>query len=262
MALITLQDPQICGQSIAEQMNANGVSIGCAHVKKGKHNIYQLFRNQLAGVYESVGQGKYSKPCSGTCELCGHPGLSEYYIVKNNSNRPAITRHPQYGIEFEWPNMFSMGSSCINLLEISHDKNKMFDSMFQPGTHLPYTLTQNGMIHTGNFLLRHYDKWMNDLIIIPHSLFTVLPANVIQAIGAEIYVLRNPALPGECTETALLRSFYAESRKAKYKLQCRVTDVMVNNGKCGVDAPYDYYVTVVHKSQAKQMMTLYKQHKI
>lgn len=262
MERITLNDPQLCGKSIAEQMNDNGVSIGCAHVRNGKNNIYQLFRTQLKGVYESVGQGTYSKKRSGECGLCGHLGLSEYYTVKNTSGKLAITQHPAEGIEFVWPDKFDMGSSCIKLLDIPYIKNKMFDSMFVPGTHFAYTLTPNGMIHTGNYLIRHYNDWVTNVILIPHSLFTVLPDRVIRAIGAEIYLIANPAIPGKCSEIALLRSFYSESPKAKYKILDRFTDRFISNGLCGTDKNYDCFVTMMTKAQAKLLLDLYRQHKI
>lgn len=238
-------------------MQEYGLPIGSANLKVGKYNIYEVFADSVAHMYHTIGQDSFPKKRSGTCGLCGHTGLSDYYIVSNSTGKDAVTVHTDYGMEFVWPTQFHVGTSCIDLLNIDYDNCKLFDSMFKEGSHFTYEVTPNGNIYPGFYLVRYYKDWVSDVLVVPHALFTIFPKQIMREVGLEVYTLNNRVDVSSCSESKLLNSYWACSNKAKYKPVSRVTDIVIEGKKDGSDESLPYLATIITKQQAQRILELH-----
>lgn len=261
MQEIVLKDPEICGMPCSVQLRNNGIAVSDSTFKDTCKSIYALFSEEASSYYEEIGQGVYDDGDPGKwCQLCGERTVRDYFHVRNASGAPIRTVHTgsQYAFNFilTWPEHMKLGSTCIKKLNVKVNKAKMYNSMIEG--HHPFNLTQNGLILTGKYLITKNDIWKNNLLVIPHSLFTLLPEWVYTETGAEVFRVNNAVELGECTEKSLYRSFTAKSRDAKYGIDSRLTDIVVRSGFCGTDRAFPNLVTVLSRRDANNVIKLFR----
>lgn len=248
--------------SCSEQLRLHGVSVSDSNFRESCKTIFSMFADKASANYEVVEQGIYALDDSRRwCDLCGNADVITYYRVNNVSGAPVQTVHTGDNYPFDfvltWPNSLKLGTSCVKILNVRTYNSKMFDSMLVG--HHPFELTPNGLILTGRYLLAQHKHWTNNVLIIPHALFTLLPEFAYTQTSAEIYSVNNPINISGCTEKALRRSFLAYSQsKAKYGLYQRMTDIVVRTNFCGTDKAFPSLVTIMSQHDAIKVLEIFK----
>ena len=247
MRRIVLINPDCANKAVSVQLREAGLPVADSNYRTAKQSIFVEFRRMASDYYSVVAQGDYGGDAK-WCGLCGHE-IHEYYTIMN-TKAPLVTSHPELDVEIEWPSEMRLGSSCVRALYIDTYATNMYNSMFF--LRHSYRVTDHGLIRFGH-IVRHYDDWAYGLLLVPHSLFTTLPADVMREAHVDVFLLNNPVSLQCCTQRTLQRSLNAKSLGAKYKPYMRMTDVLVQGDKCGADTAFAKLATIISREQAKKV---------
>lgn len=245
MKRIVLINPNCVHKPVSVQLREVGLSVSDSNYRTAKQSIFQEFRRMASDYYSVIAQGDYGGNAE-WCGLCGHD-IHEYNTIINTKD-PLVTSHPELDVEIEWPEKMHLGSSCVQMLGVDTYATNMYNSMFRHRH--SYKVTAHGMIRIGR-IVQHYEDWAYDWLLVPHSLFTTLPANVMRDAHVGVYVLNNPVSLQCCTQCTLQRSLNAKSPGAKYKPYKCVNDLLLQGDKCGRDTALPQMATLISREQAK-----------
>lgn len=260
---IILENPTDCDLSVSEQLQQAGIKVADSNFKEAYANIFQMFATHAAEYYDVIEQGSYERDSDRKCGLCGNRELLTYYTVKLMNDEPLVTHHPEseFGFDFdiEWPDEIRLGSHCVKMIGIPTYASRMVDSMLD--TRIHFKKTPGGLIRIGN-IIKNYEHWEYDYMIIPHSLFTRLPVSVLKENVHVRYVLLNNEVDiSECTQQSLQRSWKASSKNAKWgtlrDATMYVKSICQPPWRYDQDVPIPRTATVMSRMDAKAICNKY-----
>lgn len=262
MRKIVIDPPHECNLSVSEQLQIEGVRVDDCNFKEGCITIFQMFAKEAASYYSIVEQSPCNSDSEKKCGLCGNTELMTYYTVSNSTNEPLVTHH--YGevysfpFDLQWPNTLRLGSHCVKMVGIPMFVPRMVNSML--GKRARFKMTKGGLIRIGT-VIKNYENWEYETMVIPHALFTRFPSNVVQEFGLHVYLVNNEIDVSECTQKSIQRSRRSASSNAKYGYKEDMGWLVGDDSwkKYSSDEPIPKLVTVVPKYKAKQIYERYMQ---
>lgn len=236
---ITLIDPEFCGTSISSQLRIEGAKISDSWFKEYSDDIWEEFK---LGAPEAYRLTRCDESEEGDeCGLCGHDIATSYEIVA--IREPLVFNHPELDMVIEWPERIVVGSSCVKLLNFDSYLTKFVESCFDgycPG----YDISENGLVGIEK-ILEHSDKWKYDTLILPHSVFTLVPASAMRTLNLYVSELKTPFDAKRKKEKTLLRSFNSKRGKWKEKSLVEPSDEL-----CSSKEPQNTLATVLTREEA------------
>jgi len=260
MKRIVIDPPHECNLSVSEQLHLEGVRVDDCNFKEGCITIFQIFAKEAAQYYSIVGQSQCNNDREKKCGLCGNTELMTYYDVCNTMHEPLVTHHygDRYSFPFDlqWPKALRLGSHCVKMVGIPMFVPRMVDSMFSK--RVPFQLTPGGLVRVGT-VIKNYENWEYEIMVIPHALFTRFPFEVVQAFNLQVYIVNNEIDVSECTQKSIQRSRVSVGKNAKYGYNEDMSWLIGDESwkKYSSDEPIPRLVTVVPRYKAKQIYERY-----
>lgn len=258
---IILIDPLQAGMPISEQIASNGVEVSDSGNHRSYKSIWEVFKTYASECYELLAQedltecGEDKKSIRMRCGLCGK-GLetTTCRIQLKEGFDPIVTRHPEMGIELEWPSSMSIGSTCVKMLGIDSYLTGFVNSLFVNHAHPSFKLDSHGYVNTMGVVVANYELWATDTIAVPHSYFSLIPQQDAIDAGIQICRLRNRFEPSKakpkprrsCYEKAFVRSI--NSTRGKWRSTNKNwSDYSVYSSEKDIS----YYASIITREQAK-----------
>jgi hypothetical protein len=246
MREITLQNPSACGQSISAQFRSCGAELSDSVVKEYWNTVWEEFKGVANQFYSEAGE-EYTREGS-ECGLCGHTIYTECHVKAIKD--PFVSNQPELGMVVTWPYEFSVGVDCVKLLGIESYTSRFVKSCFKPNTFPVFTTEDSGLIKTYN-IIRKYDDWAFDSIVLPHSVFCKVTADVMVKAGLHVSQLKNVFDPKGKYQKTLRRSFLSKRGKWNESVALYPTD-----GVCNNNIPSNKLATYLTKDDAARIVEI------
>lgn len=246
MKEITLQDPAICGQTISAQFRNCGAELSDSVVREYWNTVWEEFKGCANQYYREVGENYVEEGTE--CGLCGHDIYTECLVqaVKD----PFVSNQPELGMVVTWPRRFAIGVDCVKLLSLESYTSRFLKSCFKLNQFPKFTSTGNGLIKSYT-VIRNYEDWAYNSLVLPHSVFCKIKADVMQKAGLRFSRLRHVFAPKSKYQRTLRRSFTARRGKWGEAYSVYPTEEICNN--C---SPSNDLATFLTKADAERIVNI------
>lgn len=215
---ITIFNPDKCGKCVSEQLREHGARISDSIDKSFVDTIFEEFKVACPEYYYLSEVEDYEPGSDEYCGLCGHD-IATGYTVRAKSD-PLVTNNSEIDMTVTWPSAIVVGSGCVKMLGIQSYTSKFVDSCLLKESHVAYRIDKNGLVDM-KCVIEQHAVWAFDMLILPHSVFSPLPQEVMEESGMVFAHMRNPFDPKKKYQKTLWRSFKA--RRGKWKPDHHVT---------------------------------------
>lgn len=246
MKNIMLQDPDIAGPC-STQLQRAGKDISDSWYKDSSIQIFDEFKIHANQSYRLVG----CEELDGLeeCGLCAHD--IHYGCELVSIGEPLVTNHPDLDTSITWPDRMVIGTTCVRMIGLDSYIMRFVRSCFKSDYNPSFKRNKDGYVYLWGDILKHTDMWDPQFrkLILPHSVFNMVPKDIMKDAGLRVHVLKNAFDPKRKLEKTIYRSHW--SRKGKWRTEYTVSAEDVNNSN-------DYHLaTVLSREDAARICEVY-----
>lgn len=245
---IVLQDTDIAGPA-SVQLQRLGKDIGDSWYRNNSTKIFDEFKIHANSHYRLVCEEELDE--EEECGLCAH---DIRYGCEIRATTLLTTHHPDLDTSITWPEHMTLGSTCIKMLGIDSYVTRFAKSCFKDFHNPTLKMTDNGKVKIWP-MLAGADYWKSryKYLVLPHSVFNMVPMELMNKAGIGITVLRSIFDPKRKLEATLYRSFNSRhgkwrERRIVFPQECFYKEDALN---------YDL-ATVITREDAKKICEIYK----
>lgn len=242
---IDIVNPELCGKCVSEQLREHGAEISDSVIKEYYDTIFEEFKLACPEKYYLSDVEDFEPGSDEYCGLCGHDIATGYTV--RAIGEPLVTNNPEINMTITWPSAIVVGSGCVKMLGIQSYTSKFVDSCLKGDTHVHYVLDGNGLVDM-QFIVNQHKYWLFNTLVLPHSVFTPLPKDVMEEAGMVFAHMRSPFDPKKKYQKTLMRSFNA--RRGKWKPD-RYVSPSLYFSTFDRTTPQNDWATVVNKDEAR-----------
>ena len=249
---ISLGDTNIYGPVSTQLQNA-GAEISDSFYKDYSADIFSEFRMNANKFYRLV--QCYDLDEEGECDLCAH---DIYYGCEIVANGEFVTNHPAIDTRITWPERLVIGSTCVKMLGIDSYPVRFVRSCFKRDFKPKFKINSIGLAMLGGSIVNDTDKWLPkfDYLVLPHSVFNLIPQGIMRKAGLKFHVLRTDFDPKRKLEAMLYRSFNSKHGKWRTEYTCEPLDSIYADGSLNYNL-----ATVITRDDARRIVEIYKEEK-
>lgn len=196
------------------QLQVAGKNISDTWYRESKTDIWDEFKMHANQNYRLVSCHETDEE-DAECGLCAH---DIYYGCEIVASTPLVTNHPELDTRITWPTHMTIGTTCVKMLKLDSYAMRFVASCFKPRYSPAIELDSNGLVDIGASIILDPLNWNSyyEFLVLPHSVFALLPIDVMVEAGLQFHVLRNKFDPKRKLEKTIYDSFH-KSRKGKWK---------------------------------------------
>lgn len=244
MREIVIKEPAEYGP-VSTQLQRIGADISDSWFKSNQNTIWEEFKLAAPEYYREVACEELGG--EDECQLCAHDihiGCTVEAIVE-----PFVANHPELDMVITWPRRMVLGSTCVQMLGLESYVMRFVRSC---ASGLPKIKTnEHGLVRIGS-VVGHPSKWTYNKLVLPHSVFTTIPADIMEECGIRFHELANPFDPKGRLERTLKRSFRSKTGKWRDRGTVEPSEVICN-GK-----PHNMLATVLHREDVVRIKEVFK----
>lgn len=231
------------------QLQSFGKAISDSWFKDYKEDIYSEFKLHANKKYRLVGCEELDE--LDECGLCAHEII--YGCELEAIGEPLVTNHPDLDTSITWPEHMVLGTTCVKMLGFESYVMRFVRSCFKSSYHPSFKVNRSGYVLLGD-ILTHTDKWNSkyEHLVLPHSVFNVVPKDIMEKASIKLHVLENPFDPKRKLEKTIYRSFHSKNGRWKSAYTTRPDNAMYEEGAKNYDL-----ATVLTREDAKRICEVY-----
>lgn len=248
MKEIILGDTEIYGP-VSTQLQNHGKDISDSWYRMNQTSIWEEFKLAAPNYYRLVSCEELDGD-NNECGLCAHE------IRMGNEIRaivdPFVANHPELDATIVWPKRMVIGSTCVQMLNLDSYVVRFVKSCLGRGWS-KIRINEHGLVRIGDAIVAHPENWAYSSLVLPHSVFTCIPADIMEECCLKFYLLKNPFDPKHHMERTLMKSFSSSNGKWS---RCDILEP--SETLCCTGMPHNKLASVLNRQDAVKIKEVFK----